>query len=76
MVGFRYATRDEAVSLELVGWVRNRSDGDVEGVAQGKENNIEAFIKWLWVGPPSAKVHSVDTSKSECGNYETFQIVH
>ena len=35
-VGFRWFVRDRAEALGLVGWVRNRADGAVEVVAEGR----------------------------------------
>ena len=60
-VGFRYTTRQAAEFLGLVGWVRNRSNGDVEGVVQGDTDSIAKFENWLWQGPDYARVTSVIT---------------
>ena len=35
-VGFRWATLEIANELGLVGWVKNRADGQVEIVVQGQ----------------------------------------
>jgi acylphosphatase len=58
-VGFRAATRQTAQRLKLAGWVRNRSDGCVEGVAFGTADQLEPFTEWLHQGPSSAHVESV-----------------
>ncbi|WP_348672690.1 acylphosphatase [uncultured Abyssibacter sp.] len=58
-VGFRAATRETAQRLELAGWVRNRSDGCVEGVAFGTAAQLEPFTEWLNQGPAMARVDSV-----------------
>jgi acylphosphatase len=43
-VGFRAATRRKAQSLGLTGWVRNRNDGAVEGVASSRDaKSLESF---------------------------------
>ena len=55
-VGFRWAARTEAVRLGLVGYVRNRPDGAVEGEAQGDARGLETFRAWLRHGPPLARV--------------------
>ena len=55
-VGFRYALQDEAERLGLAGWVRNRSDGSVEALAQGSPQALEALAAWARRGPPAARV--------------------
>jgi len=62
-VGFRWFVRAEARPLEIVGWVRNRADGAVEGVVEGRDDAIDALIACLEVGPPSAIVTNVDISE-------------
>ena len=40
-VGFRYFIMREAQRLGLRGWVRNRDDGAVEFVAEGRRQDLE-----------------------------------
>lgn len=56
-VGFRYSAMREANSLGLVGWVRNAEDGSVEVWAEGEEDSLEEFSRWLGRGPAYATVH-------------------
>ena len=58
-VFFRQSAVNEARKLGLSGWVRNREDGVVEGVAQGGPDALEKFRAWLDHGPPMAEVESV-----------------
>jgi acylphosphatase len=58
-VGFRYAAVTEARRLGLVGWARNTPEGDVELVADGARDVVQAFIDWCQHGPPSARVAAV-----------------
>jgi acylphosphatase len=58
-VFFRAFTRDEAVQLGVMGWVRNNPDGTVECFAQAPEDKIEAFIRFLHKGSPGARVERV-----------------
>lgn len=60
-VGYRQACRHIARSLDLVGWVRNRSDGRVELFAQGSDQSIDRLLDWVWAGPTSARVIGVET---------------
>ena len=58
-VSYRAATADEATSLALVGWVRNRRDGSVELEAEGPADKIAALLAWCEQGPPAARVSRV-----------------
>lgn len=59
-VGFRQAACDAARGLRLRGWVRNRPDGAVEGLATGSDDGLQRFREWLKRGPPAAQVNAVD----------------
>lgn len=75
-VFFRRTAKLEAEKLGLVGWVRNRSDGGVEAVAQGPKNKVDAFIKWCRHGPPFAEVEKVEVEwKKNLEDFEEFEIV-
>jgi acylphosphatase len=55
-VGFRAATRWQALALDLRGHARNLADGRVEVLATGEPAAVEALAQWLAHGPPSARV--------------------
>jgi len=59
-VNFRSFITDQATELGVTGFVRNRSDGSVEVVAQGDEDELKALIEQFWKGPPFARVEDVD----------------
>ena len=63
-VGFRLATREQARSLDVFGWVRNLADGSVEVRVRGPSQSVDQLIAWLWQGPPTAKVHTVQETDS------------
>lgn len=74
-VGFRYHARETARGLGVKGYVRNRSDGTVEVVAEGEEGALRRFLSWLHTGPNLAHVEEVDTNwKSFKGEFETFGV--
>ena len=50
-VWFRKATEEKALALGLRGWVRNRSDGRVELMAEGTE--VAELRRWVEAGGPS-----------------------
>ena len=58
-VGFRAATRAEAVRLGLRGHARNLADGRVEVVAAGADEAVDALARWLRRGPPLARVDAL-----------------
>lgn len=58
-VFFRASARAEAERLGLDGWARNLPDGRVEVVAAGAPEALDAFQRWLAVGPPRARVTAV-----------------
>lgn len=64
-VWYRGSAQRAAVGLGLGGWVRNRSDGTVEAVAEGPEDAVEAFVQWCHRGPELATVEGVEVSVSE-----------
>jgi acylphosphatase len=43
--------------------VKNLSDGRVEAVARGSLGALTEFAAWLWQGPPSARVTSVQVEE-------------
>jgi acylphosphatase len=58
-VGFRFSAYDEAKDLALAGWVRNLAGGEVEMVAEGKQESLRMLAAWAHLGPPSAHVTEV-----------------
>ena len=61
-VFFRAGTVKQAAALGLSGEVRNMMNADVEIIAEGDKEKIEKLIAWCRVGPPHARVKSVDTA--------------
>ena len=58
-VFFRASTRAEATRLGLAGSAQNLDDGRVEVIATGPDAALDALERWLWQGPPSARVEAV-----------------
>lgn len=61
-VWFRESCRRQALELRLAGWARNRPDGTVEAVFEGREEDVARAVSWCRAGPPAAEVTSVDVS--------------
>jgi len=71
-VGYRAACADQATSLGLGGWVRNRTDGTVEVVASGTGQQLEALRRWMEQGPPAAQVSKVDVTAAPSQAFDRF----
>jgi acylphosphatase len=56
---------EQARSLGLKGWIRNRSDGSVEAVAFGEPQAVDEFIARCREGSPSAQVERVDVEVAD-----------
>ena len=74
-VFFRATTKDMAQALDLKGWVKNTSAGDVEVIATGSESALHQFIEWCKEGPPNAVVSSVNVTSLEETIFDNFRIV-
>ena len=74
-VGFRYFVTREAHARGLTGWVRNRSDGAVELVAEGERSDLDALLSAARQGPSHARVADVDARWSAAaGGLEPFNL--
>lgn len=73
-VGFRYYTHRVAVSLGLDGYVRNRSDGTVEAVAEGNAEMVDLFLEKISKGPPGSRVRGIRVSDLPPVGYRSFEI--
>jgi len=74
-VFFRAYTKDEAVRLGLTGWVRNRPDGSVEALVEGKKHSVGKMEQWFHKGSPNAIVDKVHVSEElPVGDSGTFEI--
>ena len=74
-VFFRAHTLEEAIRLDLSGWVMNTQDGSVEVEAEGEKPALEKLLAWLRHGPPSAHVEKVESEwKDFAGDLSGFRI--
>ncbi len=73
-VFFRSETRQVARNYGVTGWIRNLSDGRVEAVLEGEENNVRKTIDFCKKGPRAAKVTNVEVSwKTYSGTFDDFE---
>ncbi|MDH3392314.1 MAG: acylphosphatase [Desulfobulbaceae bacterium] len=74
-VFFRACTRDQALSLGLSGWVRNRPNGSVEALIEGEKTAVDKMLQWFYQGSPNSIVEKVHTSEEPpIGDANTFEI--
>ncbi len=76
-VCYRYETRDEAQELNVTGWVKNRIDGSVEVIVEGKKESVKKLITWCQTGPPLAEVTKLSVSwEKYLGEFVSFSIAY
>ncbi len=76
-VGYRMYTCAEARQLDVRGYVRNLSNGDVEIVAEGEIEKVDALLDWAKSGSPSALVHNlkVEILTDNVEKFRDFEIL-
>lgn len=76
-VFFRAETCDHAGLYNLTGWVRNCSDGRVEAVFEGEQEDIEKMVAWCHKGPDYAAVKNMEvSSEAYTGEFDSFSIIY
>lgn len=73
-VGYRNWLQEEALELQISGWVRNRTDGTVEAVLHGEAARVDDLIRACHRGPPLARVDKVLSEPAEYGGIDNFLI--
>jgi acylphosphatase len=72
-VGFRAFVLRRAMGLGLTGWVRNRSDGSVELVAEGSRAGLESLLADVGRGPSASTVERVESAWGDAaGEFRMF----
>jgi acylphosphatase len=76
-VFFRHNTYKKARELELSGWVKNISDGRVEVVIEGNQDQVDEMVGWCNRGRPPAKVTDVEEIWEEPrGEFDSFETIY
>ncbi|OGI97619.1 hypothetical protein A3I25_02200 [Candidatus Nomurabacteria bacterium RIFCSPLOWO2_02_FULL_42_17] len=73
-VFFRQTTRERARKLKLTGFARNEPDGAVYIEVEGREENLQTFLKFCKRGPFLARVKSIETTEGSLKNFFDFHI--
>ncbi|MGB5332737.1 MAG: acylphosphatase [Woeseiaceae bacterium] len=73
-VWFRDSTRREAERLGITGHAINLDNGDVEVLACGSDEALDALCAWLQQGPPLADVSAVEQSPADIQPLHGFRV--
>jgi acylphosphatase len=73
-VGFRFFAERAARELGISGWVRNLSDGSVESVAEGEEEDVRRYVERLRAGPRAGRVEAVEVEDVAARGFSSFEI--
>lgn len=64
-VNYRNRARQQALRLNLTGWVKNLEDGTVRLCAEGEERNLKEMLNWCKIGSRPAKVNQIEQEWSD-----------
>ena len=74
-VGFRYYVQQQAVTLQINGWVRNLWDGSVEWVGEGTHSALLHLLGAVYQGSPSSIVEDVESEwLPATGEFTSFRV--
>ncbi len=75
-VSFRAYAAQEAVRLELVGWVRNEPDGSVAAHLEGAAEAVQEMLDWCGRGSPAARVARVEVRDVPTAGDADFRVTY
>jgi acylphosphatase len=73
-VFYRATAKEKALALNLNGWIKNTTDGNVEAVVSGDEAAVKAFVDWCRQGPDRAEVEHVSITPKPDDGLTGFQV--
>ncbi len=73
-VFFRANARRIAEKNNLKGWIKNKSNGNVESVVTGMKEDVDTFVEWCRKGPDKALVEEVVIITMETVFFEEFEV--
>ncbi len=73
-VSYRFNAQAVGHKLNLTGYVKNQHDGSVFAHVEGKEDDINKFIDWCYLGSRLAKVSEVAAEETDFVGFQTFEI--
>jgi acylphosphatase len=76
-VGYRFFAQRAAARHQVVGYVKNLTDGRVEAFVEGSASQVEAFKHDLATGPRHGRVdHVEELNLDPSGSYSSFRVEH
>ena len=73
-VFFRVWAKEKADNLGVMGWIRNRLDGELEGLFVGPEEAVDALVAVCREGPKPALVDEIKIEPVQGITPANFQI--
>ena len=73
-VYYRATARQQALYLNLAGWVKNEGDGSVKAHLQGEDRALDNWLQWARQGPKLADVSKIDVSETTVIDIEGFEV--
>nr|WP_295972170.1 acylphosphatase [uncultured Bacillus sp.] len=74
-VGYRYFSQMKAAQYGIKGWAKNHTDGSVEIIAAGSNEQLEPFIEDLRKGNPFSKINYMEiTEMDHADHFPSFTI--
>jgi len=74
-VFYRSWLQKKATELNITGWTRNLSGGEVECILCGEARNIQTLLDALWKGPVAASVKNVVVNDAPEEDFSDFAIL-
>jgi len=74
-VYYRNAAKEEADKLGITGWIKYISEGRVEAMATGNEEQLQKFINWCRRGPEKAIVKDVIITPLSPQQFNDFAVI-
>jgi acylphosphatase len=76
-VAYRPYVQEAATELQIIGYIKNQSDGSVEVVAQGEPDTLRSFIEYLHEGSLMSAVEGVAVEWRSVGTtFDEFSVLH
>ena len=76
-VFFRQSLKAKSIQNDVFGWVKNLSDGRVECLLEGTEENISILVEWAHTGPANSIVENVEIYNETFDNeFTKFDVLY
>ena len=73
-VFYRATAKKVAQKNNLKGWIKNKSNGDVEAIVSGTGDDVRTFIEWCRKGPDKAHVEDIIINEREEIVFKSFEV--